>query len=318
MVHAPERPLPAYEWSFSDVNPPVHAWAARRVYQIDARISGRRDRAFLERVFHKLLLNFTWWINRKDADGNNVFQGGFLGLDNIGAFDRSAPLPVPGHLGQADGTAWMGMYSLNMLAIALELAMEDPVYEDIAMKFFEHFLYIAGALNGITLSDDERIPLWHPQDSWFYDVAHAIRRGSSRSGPLDRQAHPLLAVETLEEDVLDAMPEFRHRMRWFLANRPALAGLVSSWEEPGVGRRRLLALVHGDRLRSILGRVLDPAEFLSDHGIRSLSRYHRDHPFVLDLGGTTSTVSYRPPSRRPACSAATPTGAGRCGSPSTT
>jgi hypothetical protein len=291
----PNGQLPAYEWSFSDVNPPVHAWAARRVYQIDARISGRRDRAFLERVFHKLLLNFTWWINRKDADGNNVFQGGFLGLDNIGVFDRSAPLPVPGHLGQADGTAWMGMYSLNMLAIALELAVEDPVYEDIATKFFEHFLYIAGALNGITLSDDERIPLWDPQDSWFYDVAHL---DSGELIPLRVRSIvgliPLLAVETLEEDVLDAMPEFRRRMRWFLANRPALAGLVSSWEEPGVGRRRLLALVHGDRLRSILGRVLDPAEFLSDHGIRSLSRYHRDHPFVLDLGGTTSTVAYEP------------------------
>jgi hypothetical protein len=295
----PNGQLPAYEWNFSDVNPPVHAWAARRVYQIDARISGRRDRAFLERVFHKLLLNFTWWINRKDADGNNVFQGGFLGLDNIGVFDRSAPLPVPGHLGQADGTAWMGMYSLNMLAIALELAVEDPVYEDIATKFFEHFLYIAGALNGITLSDDDRIPLWDPEDSWFYDVLHV---DSGEFIPLRIRSVvgliPLLAVETLEEDVLDALPEFRRRMRWFLANRPALAGLVSSWEEPGVGRRRLLALVHGDRLRSILGRVLDPAEFLSDHGIRSLSRYHRDHPFVLELGGTTSTIEYEPAESR--------------------
>ncbi len=295
----PNGQLPAYEWSFSDVNPPVHAWAARRVYQIDARISGRRDRAFLERVFHKLLLNFTWWVNRKDADGNNVFQGGFLGLDNIGVFDRSAPLPVAGHLGQADGTAWMGMYSLNMLAIALELAVEDPVYEDIATKFFEHFLTIAGALNGITLGDEERIPLWDPEDSWFYDILHL---DSGDLIPLRVRSVvgliPLLAVETLEERVLEALPDFARRLRWFLANRPALASLVSSWDEPGLGRRRLLALVHGDRLRSVLGRMLDPAEFLSDHGIRSLSRYHREHPFVLDLAGTTSTVSYEPAESR--------------------
>ncbi|MFI5226392.1 MAG: glucosidase [Candidatus Limnocylindrales bacterium] len=295
----PNGQLPAYEWSFSDVNPPVHAWAARRVYQIDARISGRRDRAFLERVFHKLLLNFTWWVNRKDADGNNVFQGGFLGLDNIGVFDRSAPLPVPGHLGQADGTAWMGMYSLNMLAIALELAVEDPVYEDIATKFFEHFLSIAGALNGINLADEERIPLWDPVDDWFYDILHL---DSGELIPLRVRSIvgliPLLAVETLEERVLEALPEFARRLRWFLANRPALASLVASWDEPGLGRRRLLALVHGDRLRSVLGRMLDPAEFLSDHGIRSLSRYHRDHPFVLDLAGTTSTVSYEPAESR--------------------
>ncbi|HYC06928.1 MAG TPA: glucosidase, partial [Candidatus Binatia bacterium] len=280
----PNGQLPAYEWSFSDVNPPVHAWAARRVYQIDARINGRRDRAFLERIFHKLLLNFTWWINRKDADGNNVFQGGFLGLDNIGAFDRSAPLPVPGHLGQADGTAWMGMYSLSMLAIALELAVGDPVYEDIATKFFEHFLYIAGALNGVTL-DEDRIPLWDPDDAWFYDALHL---DSGELVPLRLRSVvgiiPLLAVETLEESVLEALPDFRRRMRWFLANRPDLASLVSSWESPGMGRRRLLALVHGDRLRSVLARALDPAEFLSDHGLRSLSRYHLDHPFVLDLG----------------------------------
>jgi len=294
----PNGQLPAYEWSFSDVNPPVHAWAARRVYQIDARINGRRDRAFLERIFHKLLLNFTWWVNRKDADGNNVFQGGFLGLDNIGAFDRSAPLPVPGHLGQADGTAWMGMYSLSMLAIALELAVGDPVYEDIATKFFEHFLYIAGALNGVTL-DEDRIPLWDSDDAWFYDALHL---DSGELIPLRLRSVvgliPLLAVETLEESVLEALPDFRRRMRWFLANRPALASLVSSWEEPGVGRRRLLALVHGDRLRSVLGRMLDPAEFLSDHGLRSLSRYHREHPFVLELGGTTSTVGYEPAESR--------------------
>jgi hypothetical protein len=291
----PSGQLPAYEWALGDVNPPVHAWAARRVYQIDARITGHADRAFLERIFHKLLLNFTWWVNRKDADGNNVFQGGFLGLDNIGVFDRSAPLPVPGHLGQADGTAWMGMYCLNMLAIALELAREDPVYEDVATKFFEHFLWIAGALNGVGLVDGERTPLWDPEDEFFYDVLHL---DTGEFVPLKVRSLvgliPILGVETLEQATLDALPDFRRRLRWFLAHRPDLASLVASWEEPGLGRRRLLALVHGHRLKRLLARMLDPEEFLSDHGVRSLSRYHRDHPFVLNLGGTTSRVDYEP------------------------
>ncbi len=196
----PSGQLPAYEWALDDVNPPVHAWAARRVYQIDARINGRADRAFLERVFHKLLLNFTWWVNRKDADGNNIFQGGFLGLDNVGIFDRSAPLPVAGHLGQADGTAWMGMFCLNMLAIALELAREDPVYEDVATKFFEHFMAIAGALNGVDVVGEERVPLWDPDDEFFYDVLHL---DSGEFVPLKVRSMvgliPLLAVETLDE-----------------------------------------------------------------------------------------------------------------------
>ncbi|MHB8399075.1 MAG: MGH1-like glycoside hydrolase domain-containing protein [Candidatus Limnocylindrales bacterium] len=295
----PNGQLPAYEWTFSDVNPPVHAWAARRVYQIDARISGRRDRAFLERIFHKLLLNFTWWVNRKDVDGNNVFQGGFLGLDNVGVFDRSAPLPVAGHLGQADGTAWMGMYSLSMLAIALELAREDAVYEDIATKFFEHFLSIAGALNGVGLPDGQRIALWDETDEFFYDVLHLDRgdviplRIRSLVGLM-----PMLAVETLDGDLLDRLPAFRRRMRWFLANRPELASLVASWEEPGVGRRRLLALVHGHRLKRLLVRMLDPDEFLSDHGVRSLSRYHLDHPFTIDLDGSVSSIDYEPAESR--------------------
>ena len=295
----PSGQLPAYEWALDDVNPPVHAWAARRVYQIDARINGRADRAFLERVFHKLLLNFTWWVNRKDADGNNIFQGGFLGLDNVGIFDRSAPLPVAGHLGQADGTAWMGMFCLNMLAIALELAREDPVYEDVATKFFEHFMAIAGALNGVDVMGEERVPLWDPDDEFFYDVLHLDSGGFV---PLKVRSMvgliPLLAVETLDESTLEALPDFRRRMRWFLAHRPDLAGLVASWEQPGQGRRRLLALVHGHRLKRILGRMLDPDEFLSDHGVRSLSRYHRDHPFTLDLGGATSRVDYEPSESR--------------------
>jgi hypothetical protein len=291
----PNGQLPAYEWSFGDVNPPVHAWATRRVYQIDARISGRADRSFLERVFLKLMLNFTWWVNRKDVEGNNVFQGGFLGLDNIGVFDRSAPLPVAGHLGQADGTAWMGAYSLNMLAIALELAREDRVYEDIATKFFEHFLYIAGALNGVGLPDGERIPLWDEEDEFFYDVLHL---DSGDVIPLKVRSLvgliPMLAVETLDQATLDVLPEFRRRMRWFLANRPELSRLVASWEEPGIGQRRLLALVHGDRLRALLARMLDPDEFLADHGIRSLSRVHRDQPFVLPIDGAQHRVDYEP------------------------
>jgi mannosylglycerate hydrolase MGH1-like protein len=295
----PNGQLPAYEWNFSDVNPPVHAWAAWRVYKIDRRINGRADHAFLERVFHKLLLNFTWWVNRKDADGHNVFQGGFLGLDNIGVFDRSASLPVPGHLGQADGTAWMGMYSLNMLAIALELARENRVYEDVATKFFEHFLYIAGALNGVEI---DSTPLWDEGDEFFYDVLHL---DSGPFIPLKVRSlvglMPLLAVETLEPEVLDALPEFKRRMGWFLRNRPELASLVPSWEEPGVGRRRLLALVHGRRMKALLARALDPNEFLSDHGIRSISAWHRDHPFVLRLGGQDHVVDYEPAeSRTPA------------------
>jgi hypothetical protein len=288
----PNGQLPAYEWAFSDVNPPVHAWAAWRVYKIDKRVSGVADRPFLERVFHKLLLNFTWWVNRKDNEGHNIFQGGFLGLDNIGVFDRSAPLPVPGHLGQADGTAWMGMYSVNMLVIALELAEQNSAYEDIATKFFEHFLYIAGALNGIGV---ETAPLWDEEDDFFYDTLHL---DAGPYIPLKVRSVvgliPLLAVETLEPDLLERMPGFRRRLRWFLANRPELSSLVASWEDPGMGERRLLALVHGQRMKALLRRMLDEGEFLSDHGIRSLSRFHLDHPFVLDLGGVRNTVDYEP------------------------
>jgi hypothetical protein len=292
----PNGQLPAYEWAFSDVNPPVHAWAAWRVYKIDRRISGVADRAFLERIFHKLLLNFTWWVNRKDTEGHNVFQGGFLGLDNIGVFDRSAPLPVDGHLGQADGTAWMGMYCLNMLAIALELASEDPVYEDIATKFFEHFLYIAGALNGLGV---ETVPLWDESDEFFYDTLHLA---TGEYVPLKVRSLvgliPLLAVETLEPDVLERMPGFQRRMRWFLANRPELSSLVPSWETPGAGERRLLALVHGHRMKALLRRMLDESEFLSEHGIRSMSRAHLAEPYVLDIGGTHNTVAYEPAESR--------------------
>ncbi|MGH2512663.1 MAG: MGH1-like glycoside hydrolase domain-containing protein [Candidatus Limnocylindrales bacterium] len=293
----PNGQLPAYEWRFGDVNPPVHAWAAWRVYQIERRLTGQGDLGFLERIFHKLLLNFTWWVNRKDIEGANVFQGGFLGLDNIGLFDRDAPLPGGAHLGQADGTAWMGMFCLNMLSIAIELAHHDIVYEDIATKFFEHFLYIAGALNNL---GGKGISLWDEQDSFYYDVIHY---DSGESIPLRVRSLvgliPLLAVQVLEPEVIEDLPGFRRRMNWFLDNRPELARNVTSWTEPGVGRRRLLSLVHDDHLQAVIRRIVDPDEFLSPHGIRSLSREHLAHPVSLTLpGGTSSMIDYEPAESR--------------------
>jgi Glycosyl hydrolase family 63 C-terminal domain len=288
----PNGQLPAYEWSFGDVNPPVHAWAAWRVYKIEKRITGKADRTFLERVFQKLLLNFTWWVNRKDSEGHNVFQGGFLGLDNIGVFDRSAPLPTGGHLEQSDGTAWMGMYCLNMLVIALELARENRVYEDVATKFFEHFLYIAEALNNIAGED---ISLWDEEDQFFYDVlhmpddSHVPLRVRSLVGFI-----PLLAVETIEPDLLDALPDFKARLEWFLEHRPQLASLVSRWHEPGMEERRLLALVRGHRMKRLLKRMLDPEEFLSDYGIRAISKYHAEHPYDYRANGMDYVVRYEP------------------------
>jgi hypothetical protein len=288
----PNGQLPAYEWSFSDVNPPVHAWAVWRVYKIDRRMTGRADVVFLERMFHKLLLNFTWWVNRKDAEGRNVFQGGFLGLDNIGVFDRSAPLPLGGQLDQSDGTAWMGMFCLNMLAIALELARVDQAYEDVASKFFEHFLYIAEALNNLGRMG---IPFWNEEDEFFYDV---LQYPSGEVTPLKVRSLvgliPLLAVETIEPDVLEHLPAFARRMQWFLDHRPDLASLVSHWEVPGVGRRRLLALARGHRMKRLLSRMLDPDEFLSDYGVRATSRYHLDHPYRLELDGQVQEVRYEP------------------------
>ena len=288
----PNGQLPAYEWAFSDVNPPVHAWAVWRVYKIEKRVTGHEDREFLERAFHKLLLNFTWWVNRKDREGNNLFQGGFLGLDNIGVFDRSAPLPTGGFIEQSDGTAWMGMFSLNMLTIALELARTNRAYEDVATKFFEHFLYIAGALNGVGV---DHTTLWNEEDEFFYDVLH-LPSGEQTALKVRSLVGliPLLAVETIEAEILEALPGFRGRLEWFLENRPDLAALVSHWEEPGEGRRRLLALVRGHRMKRLLKRMLDPAEFLSPHGIRSLSRLHLDHPYELPVDGTTHTVRYEP------------------------
>ena len=288
----PNGQLPAYEWAFGDVNPPVQAWAAWRVYKIEQRIAGRGDRAFLERVFHKLLLNFTWWVNRKDLEGRNVFQGGFLGLDNIGVFDRSAALPTGGYLEQADGTAWMGMFCLNMLTIALELARENHAYEDVATKFFEHFLYIAGALNDIA---GEGISIWDAEDEFYYDVLH-LPGGPSRRLKVRSLVGliPLLAVETIEPELLDMLPEFKGRLEWFLEHRPDMAALVSRWREPGLGERRLLALARGHRMKRLLARMLDPQEFLSDHGVRALSKVHAAHPYVLAVDGMAYSVAYEP------------------------
>ncbi len=288
----PNGQLPAYEWTFDDVNPPVLAWAVWRVYKIAQKHAGSTDRAFLERAFHKLLLTFTWWVNRKDSGGNNVFSGGFLGLDNIGVFDRSAELPGGGHLEQSDGTSWMGMYCLDMLTIALELARENQVYEAIATKFFEHFLAIADALNNL---GGTGIPLWNDDDQFFYDVLHMP---DNRSIPLRVHSFvgliPLFAVRTIEPDLLACVPEFRKRLEWYLANRPDLAQLVSRWQEPGIGERRLLALCRGHRMKQLLRRALDPDEFLSDYGIRSLSRVHAASPYVLTIDGQEYRVQYEP------------------------
>ena len=290
----PNGQIPAYEWAFGDVNPPVHAWAAWRVYKIDKKLRGaeRGDTLFLERVFHKLLLNFTWWVNRKDAEGHNIFQGGFLGLDNIGVFDRSQPLPTGGHIEQSDGTSWMGMYALNLMTIALELARTDPAYEDVATKFFEHFMYIANAMNNIA---GEGIELWDPEDEFPYDVLHL---GSGQHFPLKVRSMvgliPLFAVETIDHDLLEALPRFKRRMEWFLEHRPDLARLVSRWTETGAGSRHLLALMRGHRMKRILKRMLDSTEFLSDYGVRALSRYHEQNPYVLRVNGAEHRVDYAP------------------------
>lgn len=296
----PNGQLPAYEWDFSDVNPPVHAWAALRVYKLEKKMYGRADRQFLERVFQKLLLNFTWWVNRKDAEGKNVFQGGFLGLDNIGVFNRSAELPTGGRIDQSDATSWMGMYSLNMLAIALELAKENPCYEDIASKFFEHFLYIVDAMNGIGKAD---MGLWDEADGFYYDALHL---------PDDSQVSmkvrslvgliPLFAVETLEPETLEQFPGFKQRMEWFIENRPDLRQNVACMQSPGIGARRLLAICYKppggseeqNKLRHLLHKMLDENEFLSPYGIRSVSKFHDSQPYIFEVNGEQYKVDYEP------------------------
>jgi hypothetical protein len=306
----PNGQLPAYEWNFSDANPPVHAWAAWRVFQIDrkqrhTRRTGKYDPhghapetaadadwEFLERVFHKLMINFTWWVNRKDAQGRNVFQGGFLGLDNIGVFDRSHPLPTGGFINQADGTAWMAMYALNLMRIALELATRNRVYEDIAIKFFEHFLGIAKAMTDMA---GKGIGLWDEPDGFYYDE---LTLPDNRVEPLKVRSMvgliPLFAVEVLEPELLAQMPAFAARLRWVLENRADMAGLVSRWFEPGRGERRLLSLLRGHRMKKLLARVLDENEFLSPFGVRGLSRFHRDRPYTFRMGNHTLSVGYVP------------------------
>ena len=296
----PNGQLPAYEWAFGDVNPPVHAWATWRVYKIEEKQTGKGDRTFLERVFQKLLLNFTWWVNRKDAEGNNVFEGGFLGLDNIGVFDRSSPLPTGGYIEQADGTSWMAMYSLNMLTIALELAKENSVYEDMATKFFEHFIYIADAMTHI---GDEKTQLWDEEDGFFYDVLHLPDGGRVRLKVRSMVGLiPLFAVQTLEPDLLARLPNFKQRLEWFINNRPQLKRNVACMETEGIGARRMLALCYAtidhfesqDRLRQILVKLLDENEFFSDYGIRALSKYHQEHPYTFYVDGDAHTVNYEP------------------------
>jgi Mannosylglycerate hydrolase MGH1-like glycoside hydrolase domain/Glycosyl hydrolase family 63 C-terminal domain len=288
----PNGQVPAYEWALGDVNPPVHAWAAWRVYKIDRRIRGVADRQFLEKVFHKHLLNFTWWVNRKDPEGNNVFEGGFLGLDNIGVFDRSAPLPTGGHIEQSDGTSWMGMYCLNMLAMALELAREDPAYEDVASKFFEHFVYIAHATRHV---GGEDMSLWDEQDGFYYDVL-ALPDGRRERMKVRSLVGliPLFAVETWDSDQSEHLTGFRRRARWFIENNPEFREHITQVEKPGGGRRFMLSIVTCEQLPRVLRYMLDEAEFLSEHGIRALSRYHKDHPYILRVNGEEHRVDYEP------------------------
>jgi hypothetical protein len=285
----PNGQLPAYEWAFDDVNPPVHAWAALKVFEID----GSGDFDFLARVLHKLLMNFTWWVNRKDATGNNVFEGGFLGLDNIGPFDRGAALPIAGQLEQSDGTAWMAMYALNLLEITLVLAHRDVSYADLAPKFFEHFAYIAAAAY--------EAGLWNPEDAFFYDV---LRESDGGTVPLKVRSVvgllPLAATTTLSSLAMARLPELTARLRWFLANRPEYAEVVGSRRIQHGQQQRLLAMVGPDQLLKILSRMLSEAEFLSPYGLRALSKAHLAEPFTVTLGGTDFTVDYQPAESRTA------------------
>ncbi|KKK26565.1 hypothetical protein ARAM_002994 [Aspergillus rambellii] len=290
----PNGQLAAYEWNFGDVNPPVHAWAVFRVFKIERKMYGRQDLDFLERVFQKLLLNFTWWVNRKDFDGKNVFEGGFLGLDNIGLFNRSEPLPTGGVLEQADSTGWMAFYCLCMLNIALELAKHRRIYEDIASKFFEHFILISDAMT--FRSGGQETSLWNEEDGFYYD---AISYGEPWTQQLPVRSLvgliPLYAVLTLEPELINKFPSFKRRLNWFIENRQDVAERnIASMKRRGKGERLLLALVSRDRLEKILKRMLDETEFLSEHGIRSMSKYHETHPYSMEVNGQTFGVSYVP------------------------
>jgi len=288
----PNGQIPAYEWNFSDVNPPVHCKAVWEIYLMDKAFRGGADRDFLESQFHKLLMNFTWWVNRKDEAGRNVFAGGFLGLDNIGVFDRSSPLPTGGTIEQADGTSWMAMFCLDMLAIALELSLENAVYEELACKFFEHFVYIAAAMDRIGDNEDE---LWDEDDGFFYDVlkmpgGDALQlKVRSMVGLI-----PLFASAIFEPTVLERLPTFARRVAHFVQENPVLMTNISNGTKPGIKGRYLLSPVNEAKLRRILARMLDESEFLSDFGIRALSRYHHDHPYVFTVAGNAYRVDYEP------------------------
>ncbi len=284
----PNGQLPAYEFAFGDVNPPVHAWACWRVYKMTGA-RGQRDRAFLARTFQKLLINFTWWVNRKDVEGKHVFGGGFLGLDNIGVFDRSQPLPTGGHLEQADGTAWMAFYCATMLAMALELARDDRAYEDVATKFFEHFVAISDAMHTLGGSG-----LWDQEDGFYYDQLHAGDRRTTLRVRSMVGLIPLYACLVLDEETLQALPDFRQRMEWFLANRADLGRHIALATPSADGSRRLLALPSRTRLEAVLAYLLDEAEFLSPHGVRSVSAVHRNQPFGIDVMGQEYRVRYVP------------------------
>ncbi len=290
----PNGQLPAYEWNLSDVNPPVHAWSCFRVFKIDEKNNGKPDVDFLEKVFQKLLLNFTWWVNQKDRNGNNVFGGGFLGLDNIGAFDRNVKMPDGHYLEQADGTSWMAMYALNMMRIAMELALHRPVYEDMAIKFFEHYLYIAKAMDDL---GGDKQGLWNEEDGFFYDL---LQMSDGRSLSLRLRSIvgliPLFAVEVVNHQTLERLPAFRQRMDWILRNKPDLAKLVSHWEVEGVGKKHLMSILRKTRIQKVLSRMLDENEFLSDYGIRSMSKVYEKTPFIFKSETTDNeyVVHYTP------------------------
>ncbi|MBW8361530.1 MAG: glucosidase [Kaistella sp.] len=288
----PNGQLPAYEWDFSDVNPPVHAWSTFRVFKIDEKANGKPDLPFLESVFQKLLLNFTWWVNRKDKNGNNVFGGGFLGLDNIGAFDRNMEFTNGDHLEQADGTSWMAMFALNMMRISMELALYNPVYEDMAIKFFEHYLYIAEAMENIGGAKDG---LWNEEDGFFYDVLQ-LNDGDSVSLKLRSIVGliPMFAVEIIDHEMLEKLPGFTSRMQWILKNKPELANLVSHWEVAGTGGKHLMSILRKTRLKRVLARMVDEKEFLSDYGIRSMSKIYENEPYKFTVDGQNFSVKYTP------------------------
>ncbi|MCS3529945.1 MGH1-like glycoside hydrolase domain-containing protein [Chryseobacterium sp. JUb7] len=288
----PNGQLPAYEWNFSDVNPPVHAWAVFRVFKIDEYFKEKADLEFLESAFQKLLMNFTWWVNKKDSNGNNIFEGGFLGLDNVGVFDRNTPLPNGEQLEQSDGTSWMAMFALNMMRIALELAQYNNVYEEMAMKFFEHFLSIANSLDNM---GDECFSLWDEEDEFFYDAisssdgSHMYLKLRTIVGLI-----PMFAVEVIDDEMIENLPNFKARMTWILENKPELAALVSHWEVKGQDSKHLLSLLRGHRLKRLLHRMLNPDEFLSEYGIRALSKEYENNPYTLNLNGTDYSVKYTP------------------------